>query len=588
MVPTSIRRSAIRAAAQPLIGILESTMTTNTKTTRVALYCRVSTTEQGENGKSLLDQEQTLKQWAKLQEWQVVEVYVDQCSGGTDERPRLQDMLMDAKAKRFDLILTTKLDRFMRNTRLTLNSIEELKKSDVALVTMDGTDTRQGGIAEVMYTILASMAQYERIRIGERIKAGRAYRKALNQWSGGRPPFGYRFIKETKQLVIEDKEAESIRYAFNEYTKSNGPGLAKLAAEMNKAGYTPPRLNRKHQKSDYWTSTTTLHILTHNYTGEITEQWPYKAPMIVTPEVWQAAQLQRKTNRQYKPGERQRIDRTLYQGRLKCGLCGHTLQIAYNGGHHKVYACPGRRTMNHTDGSPHCTLPRFNAANLDKKITAKIEKLCSDPQLLINYFEQYEINLKNEQAELEKRLKPMRQEADSIKEDIAIATTRLEARTLSRADYLKRVNELQTRLDNIESRTSDLDSTLVSNIDAHNQVIEFCKFAVESLRAVIDGNMTTKDAQEILVYQPEPTYKPTAQDVVRTFYNTVKNPGDLAIDGKEFSLANLTGDAFKYFTIYPNKIELSGSIAMRKSNIAPALEKTCEPLFFIGQRFNTR
>jgi len=532
-------------------------MTVETKTLRVALYGRVSTTDQAENGKSLLDQEQTLRQWAKLQGWQVVAVYIDKgVSGGTDDRPELQNLLLDAKNHRFDLVLATKLDRVMRNTRLTLNTIEDLKKSDVALVTMDGTDTRQGGIADIMLSMLAAMAQYERIRIAERITAARAYRRAQNQWSAGRVLFGYRFDKESKQLLICEPEAEAIRQIFNIYTTQK-IGIANLAELMNKTNYLPP--HRKNQKYDYWRGFTILHILKHpGYRGGPSDQWPYKTPAIITPELWQQAQVQRANNFHFRPSDQ---GKTKYQSRLFCGLCGHTLTLERNGGKRRVYSCPGRKRIMHPDGSQLCTLPRFEAVKLDRKIKTKINKIFSDPELLLTYFVRYQGNLEAEQKELETRLKPMRIEADGIKEEMAIVNARLEMKQITIPDYKARISELKARLASVEQRSEDLDPTLLNKIKDIASVGNLYGFVADKLRRIIDGTIKTDEIRIMLPDFPNADV-PTAMGV---FLNMVKDP--VKVGSKQDNpLSEMLGDIFKYFIVYPDKIELRGTIDIAKLN----------------------
>ena len=108
------------------------TKTETTGIVRAALYGRVSTQEQVKSGNSLEEQQERLKALAIMEQWQVAGIYVDEgVSGGTDNRPQLQNLMLDAKAGRFDLVAVTKIDRFFRKTRLLLNYIEDLKQYNV-------------------------------------------------------------------------------------------------------------------------------------------------------------------------------------------------------------------------------------------------------------------------------------------------------------------------------------------------------------------------------------------------------------------------------------------------------------------------
>jgi len=288
---------------------------------------------------------------------------------------------------------------------------------------------------------------------------------------------------------------------------------------------------------------------------------------------------------QYKPSDQ---GKTQYQGRLVCGLCGHKLSIAYNGGHRKMYSCPGRTSAHHPDGSAHCTLPRFDATKLDKKISTRIQKMRDDPQLLLEYLEKYEINLQAEKKILEARMKPLVEEANLIKEDINIATTRLEVKTLSPEAYKQRVTGLQDKLALVEARTTNLDPTLVRDLTVVDASLVYCKGILESVRKLL----VATDGEPIMTDEELAAADGTERE--KQEYRQLRK-GMLSDNRKIFSKIIGSGlvedsnfDAFKYFIVYPDKVELKGNLSMRKLNSLSVLEKTCHPLFFVGQRFNTR
>ena len=87
---------------------------------RVALYSRVSTTEQAEHGLSIDAQKSTLDEWAKANDQIVVDHYTDlgvSARSPASKRPELQRMLRDCEVGKIDLICFTKLDRFFRNIK---------------------------------------------------------------------------------------------------------------------------------------------------------------------------------------------------------------------------------------------------------------------------------------------------------------------------------------------------------------------------------------------------------------------------------------------------------------------------------------
>ena len=98
------------------------------------LYLRVSSKRQAEEGYSLDAQERNLKDYCRMMEWNVIEVYKDEgISGKKIERPSLQRLLSDAKEGKINKIVTLKLDRISRNVRDMLIITEELESWGVSL-----------------------------------------------------------------------------------------------------------------------------------------------------------------------------------------------------------------------------------------------------------------------------------------------------------------------------------------------------------------------------------------------------------------------------------------------------------------------
>jgi putative DNA-invertase from lambdoid prophage Rac len=138
-----------------------------TQTTRAAIYARVSTTDQTcEN--QLLE----LRRYCTARGWTATE-YVDTgISGAKERRPALDRLMTDAGQRRIDAIVVWRLDRFGRNLRHLVTSIEELAAAGVAFVSMGESIDTASPTGRLMLGILGSFAQFERERIKERIHAG--------------------------------------------------------------------------------------------------------------------------------------------------------------------------------------------------------------------------------------------------------------------------------------------------------------------------------------------------------------------------------------------------------------------------------
>ncbi len=135
---------------------------------RVAAYARVSTADQTcEN--QLLE----LRQYCTAREWPVPVEYVDTgVSGSKDRRPALDNLIRDARRRRFDVLVCWRLDRLGRNLRHLVSLLDDLQALGVAFVSLgEGIDcTTPAG--ELQLHILAALAEFERERIRERVIAG--------------------------------------------------------------------------------------------------------------------------------------------------------------------------------------------------------------------------------------------------------------------------------------------------------------------------------------------------------------------------------------------------------------------------------
>jgi DNA invertase Pin-like site-specific DNA recombinase len=149
---------------------------------RAALYSRVSTTDQRcEN--QLLE----LRRYAEARGWTASE-YVDQGISGTREsRPALDAMLKDAKRRRFDVLVVWRLDRLGRSLKHLVTLVDDLQALGVLFVSLgEGIDcTTPAGTLQLH--VLAALAQFERARIVERVRAGMARAKKDGKRLGRRP-----------------------------------------------------------------------------------------------------------------------------------------------------------------------------------------------------------------------------------------------------------------------------------------------------------------------------------------------------------------------------------------------------------------
>lgn len=145
---------------------------------KTAIYARVSTRKQ-----EMDNQLQQLREFAAKQGWEVVAEYVDVVSGsGKKERPRFLAMMQDASQHQFDLLLFWSLDRLSREGIVrTLGYLQQFKSWNVGWrsFTQPFLDTGNAMVTDIVLSVLAAVAQQERLTISERTLAGlRRARKA--------------------------------------------------------------------------------------------------------------------------------------------------------------------------------------------------------------------------------------------------------------------------------------------------------------------------------------------------------------------------------------------------------------------------
>lgn len=187
----------------------------------VAIYTRVSTTDQAREGHSLEEQEKRLKARCVSNDYVVYKVYTDAGISGksAENRPAYQQMLKDMKKGKFNLIMAFKMDRISRSIIDFEEFFNELKKYNCGIEFLcENIDTT--GAAGMMFArILGIFAQFERELIQERTLVG--VESAVNKGHiGGKPPLGYKHKLDDsgkhklKEWEIDKDEAEIVKEIF--------------------------------------------------------------------------------------------------------------------------------------------------------------------------------------------------------------------------------------------------------------------------------------------------------------------------------------------------------------------------------------
>jgi putative DNA-invertase from lambdoid prophage Rac len=134
---------------------------------RAAIYARVSTLDQEPE-----NQLQELRRYVSARGWTAQEFVDRGVSGAKDTRPALDALVRDAKRRRFDVLVCWRLDRLGRNLRHLILLLDELSALGVGFVSLaEGIDATTAA-GRLQLHILGAIAEFERDRIRERVKAG--------------------------------------------------------------------------------------------------------------------------------------------------------------------------------------------------------------------------------------------------------------------------------------------------------------------------------------------------------------------------------------------------------------------------------
>jgi site-specific DNA recombinase len=131
------------------------------------------------------------------------------------ERPALQRMLEDIRARRIDVVVVYKVDRLTRSLADFAKIIEVFDAQGVSFVSVTQAFNTTGSMGRLTLNVLLSFAQFEREVTGERIRDKIAASKRKGIWMGGQPPLGYA-VKECK-LVVNEPEAATVRKIYRRY-----------------------------------------------------------------------------------------------------------------------------------------------------------------------------------------------------------------------------------------------------------------------------------------------------------------------------------------------------------------------------------
>lgn len=346
----------------------------------IAIYVRVSTQEQAQNGYSVEEQTERLKKYSEAIGRIDYKIYTDGgFSGGNTDRPALQELINDIKSHLIDKVIVYKLDRLSRSQLDTLYLIEKVfLANDCDFVSISENFDTSTPFGKAMIGILAVFAQLEREQIKERMMLGKQARAREGKFHGSaQVPIGYDYIDG--ELITNDFEKMQIIKIFNDY--ASGKLAPTIASELNALGY--------YQKNGKWLAETVRAVLKRKtylgYTFYRGEYYKGTHEAFISEELFEKVQRMLKERRDdhLKRNRRSGKANSYLGGFLYCAKCGAKyLKCMHTGtGTPKLkYKCASRAKKDKNAViDPNCRNKIYDMAELDNLIFAEIKKLAFEP-----------------------------------------------------------------------------------------------------------------------------------------------------------------------------------------------------------------
>lgn len=216
---------------------------------KAAIYVRVSTTKQVNEGFGLDSQKHRCSMMAQMKGWTIIKTYEDAGISGTldsEQRDGLRTMLEDAKNKVFDVLIFYSLDRLGRTTSIVLKTIEELTNMEIKIVSCKESIDTSSPTGVFVLTIFAALAQLERDTIVSRMVEGKKERIKLDGECGGGLPYGY--LRVDGKVGVDPYKSQIVNSVFDAYF-INKLSMKKIATSFNDQKVPAPKGDKWHPQT---------------------------------------------------------------------------------------------------------------------------------------------------------------------------------------------------------------------------------------------------------------------------------------------------------------------------------------------------
>lgn len=426
---------------------------------KVALYVRVSTTSQLEEGYSIEEQKAKLESYCDIKDWHVYKVYTDGgFSGSTTERPALEQLIKDAQSKLFDTVLVYKLDRLSRSQKDTLYLIEDIfLKNNIEFVSLLENFDTSTPFGRAVIGLLSVFAQLEREQIKERMQLGKLGRaKAGKSMMWAKTSYGYDYNKDTGTMTVNEYEALAVKEIYASYLA--GMSITKLR----------DKINEEYPKQPAWSYRTIRGILANpvycglnQYKGQ-TFQGTHKAIISLDDfEQTQRELAKRQQTAKELSNPRPFQAKYMLSGLTQCGYCHAPLKVILgqkrkDGTRFKRYECYQRhprktRGVTVYNDNKKCESGYYDMELLEHYVLTRIAQLQNDPDKIQELFSDDTSPAVDKQA-IQKQIDSLTLKLSKLNDLYLDDRITLDELRTKSADFIKQRNALE---DEIKKASND-------------------------------------------------------------------------------------------------------------------------------------
>jgi site-specific DNA recombinase len=345
---------------------------------RAAIYIRVSTEEQAEEGYSLAAQERACRMYAEVQGWAVERVYADEGLSAfkdrIEDRPQLRQLLDDVAARRVDAVIVHKLDRFFRRVRLLIEVVERFEQQGVQFVSFSEQMDFSTPVGRMILTNLGGFAEFYSRNLSAEVAKGKREKAQQGGWVGP-IPIGYE--KSPAGTLQPSADAPAVRQIFELYA-TRQHSYTSIADELNKQGWQTHDM-RTGARGRFGRESVRTILGNPAYLGFVSSggvRFKGKHAPLVSETLFATVQLIRKERTTFH-GSPVQHEQAWLRGILWCEQCGGKLwhQFGNRKANGRYYRCSGisRRV---------CQTKQARALDLEHEMLTLLEYLVV-PQALI-------------------------------------------------------------------------------------------------------------------------------------------------------------------------------------------------------------